>query len=105
MNLKNPKPTFINSYCFAEDDIDDIAEYLSTVVKTSFEKLTFEWSTVCKYCSQKFSTFESLLSHTLKTHKSRGNVYKCPIDGCQKELKGSKFLAMHLVVLHAPVAE
>ncbi|XP_017037136.1 zinc finger protein 761 [Drosophila kikkawai] len=88
-----------------KDDIADIAEYLSTVVKTSFEKLTFEWTTACKHCSQKFPNFESLLSHTLKSHKSRGNVYKCPIDGCSKELKGSKFLAMHLVVLHAPVAE
>ncbi|KAH8237217.1 hypothetical protein KR038_007179 [Drosophila bunnanda] len=88
-----------------KDDIGDIAEYLSTVVKTSFEKLTFEWPTVCNHCSQKFTTFESLLSHMVKSHRSRGNGYKCPIDGCNKELKGSKFLAMHLVLLHAPVAE
>ncbi|KAH8253440.1 hypothetical protein KR032_005510 [Drosophila birchii] len=88
-----------------KDDIKDIYEYLSTVVKTSFEKLTFEWPTSCRHCPQKFTTFESLLSHTLKSHRSRGNAYKCPVDGCIKELKGSKFLAMHLVVLHAPVAE
>ncbi|KAH8400760.1 hypothetical protein KR009_000778 [Drosophila setifemur] len=87
------------------DDIGDISDYLSTVVKTSFEKLTFEWSTVCKHCSLKCPNFESLLGHMLKAHKTRRGLFKCPIEGCRKELKNSKFLAMHLVVLHAPVAD
>ncbi|XP_017000206.2 zinc finger protein 761 [Drosophila takahashii] len=88
-----------------KDDIDDIPEYLTTVVKTSFEKLTFEWCTVCKHCSLKCPTFESLLSHILRTHKTRKDVYQCPIEGCTKVLIGRQFLAMHLVLLHAPVAE
>ncbi|XP_043641341.1 zinc finger protein 27 [Drosophila teissieri] len=88
-----------------KDDVDNIPEYLSTVVRTSFEKLTFEWCTVCKHCSLKCPTFESLLGHLLKAHKTRKDVHQCPIEGCNKELKGRKFLAMHLVMLHAPVAE
>ncbi|XP_017066563.1 zinc finger protein 62 homolog [Drosophila eugracilis] len=88
-----------------KDEIEDIPEYLSTVVKTSFEKLTFEWCTVCKHCSLKCPTFESLLCHILKTHKTQRDIYHCPIEGCDKELKGRQFLAMHLVLLHAPVAE
>ncbi|XP_017053967.1 zinc finger protein 585A [Drosophila ficusphila] len=88
-----------------KDDIGDLSEYLSTVVKTSFEKLTFEWCTVCKHCSLKCPTFEILFNHILKRHKSRRAVYQCPIEGCSKELKGPQFLAMHLVLLHAPVAE
>ncbi|XP_017087258.2 zinc finger protein 11 isoform X1 [Drosophila bipectinata] len=87
------------------DDVGNIFEYLSTVVKTSFEKLSFEWCTDCKHCSQKFQNFESLFSHMLKAHKSRGNAFRCPLKDCSKELKGSQFLAMHLVLMHAQVAE
>ncbi|XP_052842369.1 zinc finger protein 585A isoform X2 [Drosophila gunungcola] len=88
-----------------KDEINDISEYLATVVKTSFEKLAFEWCTVCKHCSLKCPTFESLFSHIVKAHRTRRDVYQCPIEGCSKELKGRQFLAMHLVLLHAPVAE
>ncbi|EDV36076.1 uncharacterized protein Dana_GF12783 [Drosophila ananassae] len=87
------------------DDIGNILEYLSTVVKTSFEKLSFDWSTDCKHCSKKFQTFNSLLSHMLTAHKTRGNVFRCPLKNCSKELKGVKFLAMHLVLMHAKVGD
>ncbi|XP_022231748.2 zinc finger protein 62 homolog [Drosophila obscura] len=88
-----------------KDDIDDLYEYLGTVVRTSFHKLTFDWSTVCKLCTFKSSTYEDLLGHMLKVHKSQADVFQCPIAGCSRELKGCKLLAMHLVVLHAPVAD
>ncbi|KAH8272883.1 hypothetical protein KR018_007115 [Drosophila ironensis] len=88
-----------------KDDIGDVLEYLATVVKTSFEKLAFEWATVCRHCSLKCANFETLLAHQLKAHKSRNNVYKCPMNGCSKELKGHQFLAMHLVVMHGPVMD
>lgn len=87
------------------DGIDDLLEYLGTVVKTCFETLSFDWATVCRHCSLKCSKFESLLNHMLKRHKLAEERFKCPIDGCTAELKGRKYLAMHLVVLHAPVAE
>ncbi|KAH8394729.1 hypothetical protein KR222_002829, partial [Zaprionus bogoriensis] len=87
------------------DGIDDLYAYLSTVVKTCFEKLRFEWPTVCRHCSLKCSKYENLLGHMLKRHQLPEERYKCPIEGCTAELKGRKFLAMHLVVLHAPVAE
>lgn len=105
-NIKNYKAiTILHIFTFTEDEVDNIPEYLATVVKTSFEKLTFQWCIVCKHCSLKCPTFESLFSHLSKAHKSRRDVYECPIEGCNKELKGRKFLAMHLVLLHAPVAE
>lgn len=40
-----------------------------------------------------------------KCHQLADERYNCPIQGCTAELQGHKFLAMHLVVLHAPVAE
>ncbi|XP_034651246.1 zinc finger protein 62 homolog isoform X1 [Drosophila subobscura] len=88
-----------------KDDIEDLYEYLGTVVRTSFHKLTFDWSTVCKLCTFKSATFETLLEHMQKVHKSRTDVFQCPIEGCSMELTGNKLLAMHLVVLHAPVAD
>ncbi|ALC40579.1 CG18011 [Drosophila busckii] len=87
------------------DDIGDLYDYLDTVVKTCFESLSFEWATVCRHCSLKCSSFEALLAHMLKSHKLGEQRYKCPIEGCPEQLKGRKFLAMHLVVLHAPVAD
>lgn len=87
------------------DGIDDLMEYLGTVVKTCFETLTFDWATVCRHCSLKCSKYENLLNHMLKRHLLPEKRFKCPIEGCTAELKGCKYLAMHLVVLHAPVAE
>lgn len=87
------------------DDIDDLYEYLATVVKTCFETLTFEWATVCCHCSLKCSKFETLLWHMQKCHKLPEERYKCPIEDCNAELTNRKALAMHLVVLHAPVAD
>ncbi|XP_002016443.2 zinc finger protein 616 isoform X1 [Drosophila persimilis] len=88
-----------------KDDIDDLYEYLATVVRTSFEKLKFNWNTVCQHCTLKSTSYENLLEHMLRVHKSRSDVFRCPIEGCNLELKGRKLLAMHLVVLHAPVAD
>ncbi|KAL7737664.1 hypothetical protein ACLKA6_006068 [Drosophila palustris] len=87
------------------DDIDDLYEYLATVVKTCFDTLTFEWSTVCCHCSLKCSKFETLLAHMRKCHQLPEEHYKCPIEECNAELPSYKFLAMHLVLLHAPVAD
>ncbi|EDW61704.1 zinc finger protein 224 [Drosophila virilis] len=87
------------------DNIGDLHEYLSTVVKTSFETLQFDWATVCRHCSLKFTKYETLLNHMLKRHQLSEDRYSCPIEGCTAELQGRKYLAMHLVVLHAPVAE
>ncbi|KAH8370710.1 hypothetical protein KR093_004736, partial [Drosophila rubida] len=87
------------------DDVGDLYEYLATVVKTCFETLSFEWETVCQHCSLKCSKFETLLSHMLKCHQLPDQQFKCPIGGCHKKLRGRKFLAMHLVALHAPVTE
>ncbi|XP_002004967.2 zinc finger protein 888 [Drosophila mojavensis] len=87
------------------DNIGDLHEYLSTVVKTCFETLQFNWATVCRHCSLKCSKYETLLSHMQKCHQLANERYSCPIEGCTAELQGRKYLAMHLVVLHAPVAE
>ncbi|XP_034479406.1 zinc finger protein 616 isoform X2 [Drosophila innubila] len=87
------------------DGIEDLYEYLTTVVKTCFETLTFEWATVCCHCSLKCSKFESLLAHMQKCHQLPEEHYKCPIEECNAELPNRKFLAMHLVLLHAPVAD
>ncbi|XP_034109322.1 zinc finger protein 616 [Drosophila albomicans] len=87
------------------DDVGDLYEYLSTVVKTCFETLSFDWATVCQHCSLKCGKFETLLSHMLKCHQMSGQQFKCPTGGCDKQLRGRKFLAMHLVLMHAPVAE
>lgn len=95
----------LSQFLHAADNIGDLHEYLSTVVKTSFETLQFDWATVCRHCSLKSTKYETLLNHMLKRHQLSEDRYSCPIEGCTAELQGRKYLAMHLVVLHAPVAE
>ncbi|XP_030383783.1 zinc finger protein 845 [Scaptodrosophila lebanonensis] len=85
------------------DNVGDLYEYLETVVKTEFENLFFDWSTECRHCRLKFSTFDRLLAHMQKQHKKKPDIYQCPISDCEDSLKGHRRLAKHLVLRHAPL--